>query len=97
MAKWQTHGILIPTSDGSSPSTAVKERENMSCEYCETKLVVHKNEEEAPYKPIFNGLTEVLISNGKLCAYCSCGKFVITKINYCPMCGDKLNGKKTTC
>lgn len=57
------------------------------CEYCENEFVGDK-----PVVPLFQmgGNIELVIENGFLYAYCPCGRHMVTEIEYCPKCGERL-------
>jgi uncharacterized OB-fold protein len=56
------------------------------CEYCEGKELDSKPITE--YEEGFS--QEVQIDDGLIYIYCECGRHLVTRINYCPMCGRKL-------
>lgn len=57
------------------------------CKYCDGEFVGDK-----PITPLNekNYGIEVIVERECLYTYCSCGKHIVTMINYCPMCGEKL-------
>lgn len=62
------------------------------CKYCENQFIGDK-----PIMPLYKvGGTELIIENGFLYAYCECGRHVVTGIQYCPKCGEKLDADRET-
>lgn len=59
------------------------------CKYCDGDFVGDK-----PICALTNKEThgiEIIVENGFIYAYCKCGRKSVVEINYCPMCGEKLN------
>ena len=53
-----------------------------TCEYCNGETAIF----EIPFSD-----KKVKLNAGKLCISCSCGYKVELQVNYCPMCGRKIN------
>ena len=55
------------------------------CEYCkkdmESKPIAESDENHAH---------DIIVSDGCVYTYCDCGRHMVTKIKFCPMCGKKL-------
>lgn len=69
--------------------------DNFRCKYCENVFVVPDGEQPGESIVIQDDehAIEIDCDNGFLYAFCKCGRKVVTTINYCPMCGRKLDDK----
>ncbi len=58
------------------------------CKYCEGEFIGDK-----PITPISEtpGGIKLIVEGTHLYAYCQCGCNYVTEIQYCPMCGVKLD------
>lgn len=58
------------------------------CQYCECEFVGNKpvvalgNEEKG---------IDLIVESGFIYAYCKCGVHSVAEINFCPMCGKKID------
>lgn len=62
------------------------------CKYCENVFLSQDGEQTG--KPIVElndtHAIEIDCESGFLYAFCKCGRKVVTEINFCPMCGRKI-------
>lgn len=64
----------------------------MGCKYCRGKLLGSEPLSSITVAPGLNSdyFPEVIVDDTFLYIFCQCGKKVVIKIKYCPICGRRL-------